>query len=134
MTTKELLGLTYEGNENKFQKALRKIKPFENIGIEKEIPFTKLEKLIGMYERKYAVMCHWLCPTFLPGEKDIWCANVANTETGEMFDNLYGSSLYEIFTKLAILYYSEVKNGIPLKSWDKWKSEKQKKYKQNKKG
>lgn len=133
MTTKELLGMTYEGNENKFQKALRKIKPFRNIDLEENIPFTKLEKLIGVYERKYAIMCHWLCPTFIPGEKDLWCANVANTETGEMLNNLYGSSVYEIFVKLCILYYSEVQNGLGLKNWDEWKNARMQKMKQNKK-
>lgn len=130
MTTKDFLGMKYEGNEKKFQKALRKIKPFENVGLEKDIPFEKLEKLIGVYERKYAIMLHWLCPTFLPNEKDIWCANVVNTDTGEMYDYLYESSLYGIYVKLAILYYSEVKNGLGLKQWDKFKNQKQKKYKE----
>lgn len=132
--TEDLLNLKYEENKELFQKVLRKIKPFKNISLDEDLEITKLEKLMNVYEKKYAIMLSWLLPVIIPGEeKTIWSTEITNTDSGEMYKPIYGNSLYEIFTKICILYYSEVEKGLPLKKWNEMQKEKMQKYKENKK-
>ena len=120
MTTSEILNLDYyKGkNENIFQKALRKIKPFKNIPLDENIDLELLEKLVATYEYKYAFMINYICPVYIPGERRMYSATIRNTNTKEISDMVFASSLYELYCKICILYYSKVINGFELKNWN----------------
>jgi hypothetical protein len=133
MTTQELLDLDYNNEESKklIQKALRKIKPFKDFDENKEVPLLLLETLVGKYERKYCLMINYITPTFIPGERNIYCATIKRTDTMQYLENVYGTSLYELFAKLCIKFFYEVnKNDVPEQDWDKLRRERQKRIKE----
>lgn len=133
MTTQELLDLEYDVKENKtlIQKALRKIKPLSKYEMDVEIPLLTLEILVGKYARKYCLMVNYLTPTFIPGERNVYCASIKRTDTFQYLENVYGTTLYEVFAKLCIKFYYEVeKKNIPVQDWDKVKKERSKRLKE----
>lgn len=115
MTTKEILNLDYYENQDVFQKALRKIKPFEKYPEGEEIPLEDLEKLISRYEYKYALMLQYICPLYIQGERNVYSASIKRSDTQEHLGYIYGSTFYELFVKLCFKYYTEVKHGIPIR-------------------
>ena len=133
MTTQELLDLDYDVEENKtlIQKALRKIKPLQKYEMGEEIPLLTLEILVGKYVRKYCLMVNYLTPTFIPGERNVYCASIKRTDSLQYLENVYGTTLYEVFAKLCIKFYYEVeKKNIPVQDWDKVKKERSKRLKE----
>lgn len=123
MTTEELLNLDYYKGVNSviFQKALRQIKSFQSLEEEKIVSLELLEKLIYTYECKYAIMINYICPVFIPDERRMFSATIRNTDTKELYPTIYGSSIYELFTKICIFYYwlCSKKKSVGLKDWSK---------------
>ncbi len=128
MTTKEILGLKYSENEALFQKCLHKIKPFRNT--DGEIPMIKLEKYIGLVQRKYSLQIDYICPTFIPDEENLYSATVRDTNTNRYLTYLYANTMYELFVKISILYFA-VLNGkeFTLADWHGEKYKRQEKLK-----
>lgn len=129
MTTQELLDLDYYVEENKtlIQKALRKIKPFSKYEMDKEIPLLKLEMLVSKYQHKYCLMINYITPTYIPEERNTYCASIKRTDTMKYLENVYATSLYELFAKLCIKFYYEVeKRNVPQQDWDKIKKDRKK--------
>lgn len=123
MTTKEILALNMyiENNADIIQKHLKVIKPFE--GITGEVPLEKLEKYIGLIQRKYALQIDYICPTFVPNEKNLYSATVRRTDTGRYLTDIYATTIYELFCKICILYNAVTKGkNFPLADWEGWKS------------
>ena len=105
MTTNELLGLDYTIEENKklIQKALRRIKPFEDKPLNEDIPLLTLELLVGKYERKYNLMINYICPTFVPGERNLYCATIKKKDETGILEFIYATELYELFASYFIV-------------------------------
>ena len=116
MTTKEILNLDYreEKNQKIIQKVLRKIKPLSKFSDESNIPIEALEKVIHVMVSKYDIHPQWL---MMSHHEQSYCIYTIGVKTSKkQMGNVYGVSLYEIFAKLTIKIYSEIKSGkIPVK-------------------
>ena len=122
MKVKEILSMNYSVPQDKdvMQKKLRGIKPFRDVPVNVEIPLEKLEKYIGLVQRKYALQVDYICPVFIPEEDNLYSVTVRNTASNEYLTYIYGKTIYEVFVKISILYYALTKGGkeFPLADWE----------------
>lgn len=119
MTTKEVMNLDYRKEENKeiIQKVLRQIKPLSRYSDECEIPFEAIEKAIVVMTKKYNMRVAEFTPDVWSNEDHtIWRAMLINDTNYKTIDMVYGITLYEVFAKVAIRLYAEVKKGISKRS------------------
>lgn len=126
MTTKEILGLDYyDGNQQTIQNALHKIKPFREIP--GEVPLESIERYVGLVVRKYAIQVDYVCPTYVPEERNIYSVTIRRTYTNRYYDVLYGSTLYELYVKIAILFWAltNPKKDFPRQDWKKVKADRE---------
>lgn len=124
MTTNELLGLDYTIEENKklIQKALRRIKPFKDKPLNEDIPLLTLELLVGKYERKYNLMINYICPTFVTGERNLYCATIKKKDETGILEFIYATELYELFAKISIyFFYCVSKEKVKPVDWKEFK-------------
>lgn len=115
MTTKQILNLDYRNEENQkiIQKVLRQIKPLSRYSDECDIPFSAIEKAITVMCKKYMMAIRDLFPDMWSNDNHtIWRAVLINETNLKTIDMVYGISLYELFAKVAIRLYAEVKKGI----------------------
>lgn len=119
MTTKQVINLDCREEENQeiIQKVLRQIKPLSRYSDEEDIPFSALEKAITVMCKKYMLQVHDLTPDmWANNEYTIWRAWLINETNLKTIDMVYGVTLYEVFAKIAIRLYAEVKKGINLRN------------------
>lgn len=116
MKTEDILNLDYrkEENQESIQRVLRKIKPLSKFSEDENIPFEKLEKLIGLYQNKYAIKIQYIMPNY--EGSIIYSASLLRSDNFKWIGNVYGMCMYELFAKIAIKMYTEIKKGIPEKS------------------
>ena len=116
MKTEDILNLDYRKEENQeaIQRVLRKIKPLSKFSDDENIPFEKLEKLIGLYQNKYAIKIQYIIPNY--EGSIIYSASLLRSDNFKWIGNLYDMCMYELFAKIAIKMYTEIKKGIPEKS------------------
>ena len=116
MKTEDILNLDYrkEENQESIQRVLRKIKPLSKFSEDENIPFEKLEKLIGLYQNKYAIKIQYIMPNY--EGSIIYSASLLRTDNFKWIGKVYGMCMYELFAKIAIKMYTEIKKGIPEKS------------------
>ena len=133
MTTAEILDLDYADEESKeiIQKALRKIKPLSKYDIDEEVPLDVLEILVSKYQHKYCLFINYIAPTYIPGERNTYCATCKRTDTLEYIGNVYSSTIYELFAKLSIKFYYETQSGnIPTQDWEEVRKQRKKRIKE----
>lgn len=117
ITTDQVLNFDYSKEENKkiIQKVLRQIKPLSKFSEEEEdIPLELLEKTISVLANKYVIMPQWVSMThkgLRKGTIATYSCGITRSDTYEWLGTVYGSSLYELFAKLTIKMYSEVRSG-----------------------
>ena len=116
MKTEDILNLDYrkEENQESIQRVLRKIKPLSKFSDDENIPFEKLEKLIGLYQNKYAIKIQYIIPNY--EGSIIYSASLLRSDNFKWIGNVYGMCMYELFAKIAIKMYTEIKKGIPERS------------------
>ena len=116
MKTEDILNLDYrkEENQESIQRVLRKIKPLSKFSEDENIPFEKLEKLIGLYQNKYAIKIQYIMPNY--EGSIIYSASLLRSDNFKWIGNVYGMCMYELFAKIAIKMYTEIKKGIPERS------------------
>ena len=116
MKTEDILNLDYRKEENQeaIQRVLRKIKPLSKFSDDENIPFEKLEKLIGLYQNKYAIKIQYIIPNY--EGSIIYSASLLRSDNFKWIGNVYGMCMYELFAKIAIKMYTEIKKGIPERS------------------
>lgn len=118
MTTNEIINLDYREIKNQkiIQKVLKQIKPLSKYSDESEIPITALEKAITIMCKKYCMRIRDIVPDVLSNDKSIiWKATLINEINLKVIDTVYGISLYEVFAKITIRLYAQVKKGIKIR-------------------
>lgn len=116
MKTEQILNLDYRKKENKriIQKVLRQIKPLSKCADEEQVPIELLEKTISVLTNKYEIAPQWISMHFTglqEGVSAIYSCGVKTTTNHAWLGSVTGHTIYEIFTKLAIKIYSEVRSG-----------------------
>ena len=128
MKTEQILNLDYRKEESQeiIQKVLRKIKPLSKYSDESNIPIEAIEKLIRVLVQKYEITPQWMTMSYFEQTLGIYSICVKTTTGHEWLGTVYGMCLYEVFAKLAIKMYSEIKSGnVPVRTMTK--EEKQRK-------
>ena len=112
MKTEQILNLDYRKEESQeiIQKVLRKIKPLSKYSDENDIPIEAIEKLIRVLVQKYEIKPQEMMMSYFESTLGIYSIGIKTTEH-EWLGTVYGMCLYEVFAKLAIKMYSEVKSG-----------------------
>lgn len=113
MKTEQILNLDYRKEEAKeiIQKVLRKIKPLSKYSEEQDIPLEAIEKVIRILSQKYEIVPQWMVMSLYESAVNVYSIGVKTSNNHQWLGNVYGMCLYEIFAKLAIKMYSEVKQG-----------------------
>ena len=113
MKTDEILNLDFRKEETKeiIQKVLRKIKPLSKYSEEYDIPLEAIEKLIRILSQKYEITPQWLTMSLYESAVNVYSISIKTTTDHRWLGNVYGMCLYEVFAKLAIKMYSEIKQG-----------------------
>lgn len=115
MTTKDIINLDYREKKNQeiIQKVLRQIKPLSRYSDEYDIPFEAIEKAITVMCKKYLMRVRDFTPdVWSNDEHTIWRACLIDETTLKTIDMVFGITLYEVFAKVAIRLYAEVRKGI----------------------
>ena len=121
MTTNQLLNLDFSSQDNrkKLFKALRLIPPLAKIP-EDEIEPYHLEKALHIMCNKYNMFVHIQQDPVSGDGYDIWSCQIYSTRTLNELGKIYGTTLFEVFVKVNIAVYSEVrkqkKKGVNKKS------------------
>lgn len=127
MKTEEILNLDYREKESKetIQKVLRKIKPLSRYSEESgDVPLEAIEKLIRVLYQKYEITPQWMTMSLYESAVNVYSIGVKTTTDHQWLGTVYGMCLYEVFAKLAIKMYSEIKQGN-IEQRTKTKEEKQ---------
>ena len=113
MKTEEILNLDYRKEESQeiIQKVLRKIKPLSKYSEEQDIPLEAIEKVIRILSQKYEIVPQWMVMSLYESATNVYSIGVKTSNDHEWLGNVYGMCLYEVFAKLAIKMYSEIKQG-----------------------
>lgn len=113
MKTEQIMNLDYRKEENQeiIQKVLRKIKPLSKYSDENVIPIEAIEKLVRVLVQKYEITPQWMSMSFFEPNLGIYSIGIKTTTDHKWLGTVYGTCLYEVFAKLAIKMYSEVKSG-----------------------
>lgn len=91
-----------------FQKALREIKPLSNIPKGKEIELSVLESLIVKITKKWQIQIQWITPNFDKADT-YYSAGVKETINHEWLGDVYAKTIYELYIKIVIKMYYEIK-------------------------
>ena len=113
MKTEQILNLDYRKEESQeiIQKVLRKIKPLSKYSDESNVPIEAIEKLVRVLVQKYEITPQWMSMSYFEPILGIYSIGVKTTTDHKWLGTVYGMCLYEVFAKLAIKMYSEVKSG-----------------------
>lgn len=120
MTTEQILALDMRksGNEEKLQKALKKIKKFQKYENEK-VPLEEIESLLSHMCVNYCITVQWIHVSHYDYiTRYTWGAKRSDTHV--WIEDVYGIGLYETTAKLVIMLFSRIKKGeIPKREKEK---------------
>ena len=120
MKTDEIINLDYRKEESKeiIQKVLRKIKPLSKYSDEL-VPLEAVEKVVHVLTNKFEITPQWMTMMHNEPVLGVYSIGVKTTTDHKWLGTVYGMCLYEVFAKLAIKMYAEVRNGIPERTMTK---------------
>ena len=127
MKTEDVLNLDYREEKSKeiIQKVLKKIGPLSKYSENEIVPIEAIEKLISVLTRKYEIQPQWINFNYNNSIHTYSCG-IKTSNTHEWLGDAYGMCVYELFAKIAIKMYSEVKTrNIPEKSPSKQEVERE---------
>ena len=106
MKTKDIINLDCreDTNKRKIQMALRKIKPFSKIDMEKEVSLDNVEKILRLLCNKYKISTWVAMDLASADDYIIWHYELLN-ESGKVLFNIYGLSCYDVISKSVIALY-----------------------------
>lgn len=112
MKTEDIINLDYREEKNRevIQKALKRIKPLEKFS-EENVPIEAIEKLIHVMCKKYEITPQWMSMSFNQDKLTIYSIGIKTTNDHKWLGTVFGMCVYEVFAKLGIKMYSEVKRG-----------------------
>lgn len=112
MKTEEILNLDFRKEESKFiiQKALKKISFFSKFENE-DVPIEAIELFIGKVSKKYDVLPQNMRMFLLDNGLFMYAIDVKKMSNYEYLWTIHGICLYEVFAKLAINLYVQIKKG-----------------------
>lgn len=112
MKTQDILNLDYTKDKNKqiIQKALLMVEPLNKYSDEDMVPFESIEKMLYKICQKYMV--------YIKIDFDCQCTdhgcvlrcNIIRVKSLEVMPYVYGMCMYELFAKVVILLWKEIKN------------------------
>lgn len=115
MTTEQILNLECKTEEEKriIQKELKKIKPFKKYSEEENVKINDLEKLIFVLSKRYMMRIREITFHFMVNENAwVWRSVLISDKTLHTLNVCYGTNVYDILSKSALMMYSEVERGI----------------------
>jgi hypothetical protein len=113
-----ILNLDYSDQQGRqaIDKTLRKIKPFKKYPMDVQIPLKKLEKLVYMLVNKYEITPQWINLAYDDSIKCLYSVSVKTTYNHVWLGRVYAMSIYELFVKLCIKLWAEIKSkNIPVR-------------------
>lgn len=112
MKTEQILNLDYRKEENKqlIQKVLKQIKPLSKSSDE-VIPLEQIEKVVKVLTNKYEITPQWMTMSYREPVLGNYSIGVKTTTDHKWLGTVYGCCLYEVYAKLAIKMYAEVRSG-----------------------
>ena len=125
MKTEQILNLDCRKEENKkiIQKVLRQVKPLSKFLDEEQIPIELLEKTVSILTNKYEITPQWIICGYrdsAAGCVGYYSVSVKTTTDHAWLGNATGHTIYELFAKLTIKMYAEVRSGnIPERTMTK---------------
>jgi len=123
--TEQILNLDYRKEENKkiIQKVLRQVKPLSKFSDDEQIPIELLEKTVSVLTNKYEITPRWITCGYRDakaGYIGYYNVGVKSTTDHTWLGNTSGHTIYELFAKLTIKMYAEVKTrNIPERNMTK---------------
>lgn len=92
--------------KNLLQEYLKKIKPLSKYKHNVDVPFEKVEKVITILSKKYNMRVIEIMPDIWANDDEVvWRAILIDDKNLNKIGAIYGISLYEIFSKVAICMY-----------------------------
>lgn len=113
-----ILNLDYSDPKGRqaIDKVLRRIKPFKKYSMDVQIPLEKLEKLVYLLVNKYEITPQWINLTYDASIKCLYSVSVKTTYNHVWLGRVYAMSIYELFVKLCIKLWAEIKSkNIPVR-------------------
>lgn len=92
----------------KIQKMLRTIPPLKDFPNGKLIPIDDVENAIIFMTKKWEIQMQWIDNNFSKHDT-YYSVGIKETINHEWLGNCYGSSIYELYTKVAIKMYYDIK-------------------------
>lgn len=125
-----ILNLDYSDQQGRqaIDKTLRMIKPFRKYPMDAQVPLEKLEKLVYMLVNKYEITPQWINLTYDASIKCLYSVSVKTTYNHVWLGRVYAMSIYELFIKLCIKLWAEIKSkNIPVRKPTEAEKQRQKK-------
>lgn len=128
-----ILNLDYSDPQGRqaIDKVLRRIKPFKKYPMDVHIPLEKLEKLVYLLVNKYEITPQWINLTYDASIKCLYSVSVKTTYDHVWLGRVYAMSIYELFVKLCIKLWEEIKSkNIPARQPTEAEKQRQKETRQ----
>lgn len=100
---------TEEGSD-RLREAVHKCRPFRNMDPDEDVPFEKLERLVGLYCQKYGLRVQWIRADYsvvpekgsIPKRLGSYHAEIAAERPYRPILEVGASSMHELFSKLCV--------------------------------
>lgn len=115
MNIEEILNLDCSDGTDELVEELTNIKPLRKVFIrEGEIKIEYIEKVIRIIDKKYNFGIRSLVPDCGSNKNNIvWRATILNYKTIDVMKNIFGLTLYEVMSKVAIyMYYKSIDREV----------------------
>ncbi len=97
----------YDDYETETQRWLLKVEPLKKRTPEgKKVKFEDIEQLIIKLTKKYGLAMQWISLTIIDDEIPYFSVSILDKSTHEWVKTLYGLSMYELFSKVALFMFA----------------------------
>ena len=102
-----------EKNVKEVDKVLRKIEPLAKKAVNGKIELESIEKLVWLMRTKYDTTISGLSSSNQDGSSPYYVCSVSTFEKGMHLTSIhiYGCSLYDLWSKIAIYMWGMIQNG-----------------------
>lgn len=101
-----------DGFEDEVQTWLRKIKPLaKRTPVNEKVKIDDIESLIHKICKKYQYKIQWINLTIIKDEIPWYSVSIVDEKTHEWKKTLYGITIYELFSKVALYLYAATRES-----------------------